>query len=328
MSAGLISAIKQGDEMRVAEFLAADPDSTSELELGMTALHVAAQYGRGTIVAQLLAHSPQLVERRDRFGMTALRHAIDGGYEQIVQQLLAKNATFGSEDLLTAMRVNNVEIVRELLARSPDLLDFVDPSSDDTLLHDAASYGQMEVVMQLLTHKPSLVDATNKSSELALFQAARRGHEEIAELLLDQKPSQVFHVDKFGNCLLHHVLWRSGGSERFTRKVWEMNKEALHTLNREHKAPYHRMMNIFGNMDAFEWLKWKLSVDEILDGFSTTNPFSPQVFFSEPTIGCIIEQCQSPLQLSLLQDVIHIVYSYIGVHPKQISGLYEEEEGG
>lgn len=348
----MIGAVKCGDEVLVAQLLAHDPQSPNETdEQGLNALHYAAQVGHEGIVAQLLAHSPNLVKvvtlnqhrktalhyaaeaghertvaqlldhspnlakKGDIYDMPPLHHAALAGQERIVEQLLARGPSLlkvtyrGRRNALHfAAQGGNERVVAQLLAREPALIDSVD-SGLFTALHHAVSHDQLAVVSQLLAYKPSLIDAVNKLGEPALFIAAQRGNEDLVKLLLKRKPGHVFCVDKQKNTLLHYVLG-SPFSEELTKSVWGMNPEALRAFNRSGVPAFHRMMDGYHiNKAALEWLKWKLTLEEILGAFEALEEGDR---FSLTPRSVVEQPCQ-PLLETLHQDIVEIVYDFLGL---------------
>lgn len=279
-------------------------------------MQAAAQHGHEVVVAQLLDRNPDVVNLGDPIGKTALHYAAQEGHERIVAQLLAANAIITKEDLFTAVESGHEKVVAQLLAHKPELIDAVDWLRD-TLLHHAAFHGQVQVAAQLLYYKPLLIEATNLWGDLALWRAAKSGKCEVAELLLDRNPAHIFCVDKYGNSLLHHVLASKEFSDSFTRKVWGMNPEALHIPNRLGFAPPYKMMDRHGNKQAFEWLKWQMTSDEIVSVFATAfeeeEEEEGEARLSPRSL--IVQQCQ-PLEAALLRDVRELVYEYllVGTH--------------
>lgn len=256
-------AASQGNERAMAQLLAYRPDLRKKCSRARwTALHYAASQGHELIVAQLLANKPQLVDQQEVYTITPLFLAAEEGHSKVVALLLAKNATVTQETLFATAKKGHVGIVAQLLAHSPQLTDATCPETGNTALHCAVSHE--EVVAQLLAHKPSLIDAKNMEDGTTLFLAAKLHNEKAVELLLAQKPEQVFDVDNNGDPLLYHILHHRNFSD-LQKRVWEMNPRALHTLNKHGEDLYSLVMNT--NKRAFEWLKWKVDVDETLQAF-------------------------------------------------------------
>ena len=87
--------------------------------------------------------------------------------------------------LLKAVRSDEIDIVMELLNRTPkpDLtqLDHFGLS----LLHEAAEMGRPKILQLLLTHDKSRIDHQDEEKYTPLHRAAARGHHTCVQVLLD-----------------------------------------------------------------------------------------------------------------------------------------------
>jgi uncharacterized protein len=73
--------------------LGAGANINSETRAGLTPLHVAAIYGKVSVVRTLLKASPKL-DAPDQFGETPLHKAVAQGHEEITQLLIMHGPNF------------------------------------------------------------------------------------------------------------------------------------------------------------------------------------------------------------------------------------------
>ncbi|XP_059067939.1 ankyrin repeat-containing protein ITN1-like [Cryptomeria japonica] len=72
------------------------------------------------------------------------------------------------------------------------------PGRGNTLLHLAASVGNLPFIQQLLQFNRELVKATNAQGNIALHLAAKGGFSKVVEILLESKESGVDVCNKLG----------------------------------------------------------------------------------------------------------------------------------
>jgi ankyrin repeat protein/truncated hemoglobin YjbI len=113
--------------------------------------------------------------------ITPLCGALAKQHDSTITLLVEHGAQY---DMFTAAWVGDLEAVRELLDRAPELADARDPASDVaqiTPLMHAVCAGQLEVVRLLLQRGATI----GMNSVRMVRAAANRGHEAITNLLLD-----------------------------------------------------------------------------------------------------------------------------------------------
>jgi ankyrin repeat protein len=155
---------------------------------GKTALMLAAQQGRVDLIRALLDAGATINLTNTRGG-TALMYAAVVGDPATVKLLLLRGATINTQSSngWTALMIAAVkgydELVRLLLARGAD------PNLRDiygwTPLMRAAYENRLTVVRALLASNATKVNVSNDNGATALHQAARRGHLQIVQLLID-----------------------------------------------------------------------------------------------------------------------------------------------
>ncbi len=221
----LIQAIKFGRPQVVDFLLAqgADPNLYSQEEVQaldrMTPLMYAAEYGgvvdgSTAITRALLEYGaePNITRRN---GDTALAIAKRKGYRQIATLLRSRGgrdeslyaALSAEEAMLKAIRLGDVEKVRLLLETATDP-NYRDPITGVTPLLTAAYYGNLEATQLLIRHGADIDDVpwgltearirassvpiqqrdlmwTASRGDTALITAIRRGHSDVARLLLE-----------------------------------------------------------------------------------------------------------------------------------------------
>ena len=120
-------------------------------------LHFAALNGEDGKVDLLIAQGADVNKKGNR-GTTALHLAAFKGHSDTVTRLLDHGADISAEETKT----------------------------HDTALHRAAQWGHLKVV-KLLVDRGADVNAQNRRDETPLFLAARSGHDEVVNYLLQQE---------------------------------------------------------------------------------------------------------------------------------------------
>ena len=169
----LLDAIELDNVDQVKDLLAQGADLNAQDEAGLTALMVAADYGREKVAEHLLSLPTIDTEvREDELGCTALLWAAGVGQLRLVKMLLQHGANPGA--------VSNLGV---------------------TALMAAAKNGREEVADYLLSLPSTDMEAKCEYGATALLYAARGGHLHIFQLLL-HSGANIEAVDHEGNNVL------------------------------------------------------------------------------------------------------------------------------
>ena len=134
MSADLFSAVTSGNAARVCELLASDPAAAKMKDNeGATPLHYATLNGQREIAELLLANGADINARDERFDATPAGWAIE--YLREEGGLLAIEI----EDVMFAIRENDVRWVQRFLTRLPTLAQARDAQGKALSQHAAES---------------------------------------------------------------------------------------------------------------------------------------------------------------------------------------------
>ncbi|XP_062595086.1 putative ankyrin repeat protein RF_0381 [Saccostrea cucullata] len=181
---------------------------------GETILRQCCRSGKKEMCEYLVNHFPDLLEKRDNNGWTALHSACWGGSVEIVSFLIEKGMDFnalsndGKTILHRACLNGKFEICAYLVENYPHLLDVKDKSSN-TVLHDAAWGGNIQIV-KLLIEKKIDINAQQRDGETILHQCCRSGKMEICEYLVNHFPDLLKIRDNRGWTALDSACY--GGS--------------------------------------------------------------------------------------------------------------------
>jgi len=212
----LIEAIKAGDDARVDEILAANPNvQNSRNAQGETPVLAAAYRLRKDLVERLLAagaetdiyeaaavgqpervrhlvqEQPELANSWAPDGFTPLGLASFFGHEEIVAFLLANGAQVNAVSkndmkvmpLHSAVAASRLSVARLLLEHAADVS--ATQEGGFTPLHSAANNGQEEMVRLLLAHGAD-VNSKDPEGVTPLQLALEREHSAVASLLKER----------------------------------------------------------------------------------------------------------------------------------------------
>lgn len=213
----IAAAIRDRDEPRVRALLDARPEVVREAdERGNRPLHWAVMTRQIRLIDLLLERGADIEARRPD-GLRPV-HLTNGDYhyrgwrdlpasamqrhEVLIGYLLARGAFYSIE---TAARLGDLERVRELLDRTPEIVNALPTYSYYTgvPLRNAAAAGHMEVVKLLLARgaDPNRPEPGIAPRGGALHAAIGGRHVAIARLLLEHGADPNAAVDSSGDCL-------------------------------------------------------------------------------------------------------------------------------
>ncbi|ERN12207.1 ankyrin repeat-containing protein At5g02620 [Amborella trichopoda] len=246
----LHSAARSGNAGVVSEiFSSAAPHDGGNFEellsrqnqAGETPLYVAAEYGYGDVVREMLKYSDILTAGiKARNGYDAFHIAAKQGDLDIVKELLhalpplsmttdSSNATA----LHTAATQGHIDVVNLLLEADGNLAK-ITRSNGKTALHSAARNGHVEVVKTLLRANPEIAIRNDNKGQTAFHMAVKGQNIEIVEELLKSEPLVINLVDNKGNTALH-IASRKGRAQ-IVRKLLEFEGIDIKLVNRSQET--------------------------------------------------------------------------------------------
>jgi ankyrin repeat protein len=177
---------------------------------GITALHMASQYGHVEVVRYLISLPEVKVNcERDGDGDTPLHRAAAYGKVDVLKLLLNhpdvdvnSSTSMKRTPLHEASSSGYLQVV-ELLLKHPDV-DVNSPTSmKRTPLHEASSSGYLQVVELLLKHPDVDVNSPTSMKRTPLLEASSSGHLQVVELLLSHPDIDMKPLTDNGETPLH-----------------------------------------------------------------------------------------------------------------------------
>ncbi|PKU87021.1 serine/threonine-protein phosphatase 6 regulatory ankyrin repeat subunit B-like [Dendrobium catenatum] len=196
-------------------------------------LYTAAAAGDNGFVQELLERDPLLVFGEGEYGVTDMLYAAarsknievfksifdraisprcldgeGGGSEEALESGRDKVSFFRWEivnrAVFAAAKGGNLEVLKELLMESLDVLDYRD-NQGATILHASAGRGQVEVVKDLL-ETFNIIESRDNRGNTALHIAAFRGHLPVVEALISASTSLSHLKNNDGDTFFHLVV--------------------------------------------------------------------------------------------------------------------------
>jgi ankyrin repeat protein len=179
-------------------------------ENGATPLHVAASVGQIDILKLLLTHPLIQVNLRDRDGRTPLHHAADAGSREAVNEVLAQAGVdvniadvTGKTALHLAVARNSLELIKRFVSYPLLNINAVDETGESAL-HVAAELGFYDMALSLCREPNINIKLQKvKTAWTPLHLAARKGHDDILQLLLNKCKGIVNGTTVDGYTALH-----------------------------------------------------------------------------------------------------------------------------
>lgn len=183
-----------------------------------TALHVAVRRRREEWVEPLIA-AGAAVDARTAGGMTAFRHAVRRGFDEMAEKLAECGAdvtTSQSDALAIALQDEDLDGALAFIQHRPELL-VGRPAEEARLLPDLAAAGRLEAV-RLLLDAGMGIDARGLDDGSALHQAAWFGQPPVARLLIERGAALDLRGDDHDSTPLgwvaHGSRYSGGARER------------------------------------------------------------------------------------------------------------------
>ncbi|XP_010267785.1 PREDICTED: ankyrin repeat-containing protein At5g02620-like [Nelumbo nucifera] len=232
-----------------------------------TALHLAAKFGHGGFVKEMLKRCDSLLKQTNSKGDTALHVASRMGHVEIVNILLNHDHQHGSsswrgdmeegqneenemEEVLIrmknkenntalheAVRHGNTQVVEVLLRRDDDLACIVNSASESPL-YLAAENGSLEILKTILAIAAVIVEG-GPDGRTPLHAAAIRGHFELVVELLNLKecPELIRRADAFKSTALHYAS--SAGNLNIVQAILQTDPSVTYLLDEDGLSPLH-----------------------------------------------------------------------------------------
>lgn len=243
-------------------------------QYGATALHLAARHGHDLVIAQLLAESPKSALVIN----DALRLAVGYGHDKAVAVLL--------DHRLKSIKTGESKM-------------------GDGLLHIAARNSYDRVVAQLLAAYPNSASEVDSRGWNALHVAALNGQESIVDMLLASNPQLIHALTDRGETVLHLASESRSRNQQFYANLLMLNPDALRAVDSNSSIPFNIAVEC-ENDCAIELMQKNLTFEEIARAFGARNKIH-----EERLRPIVEEQCEC-LKLLLNQDVIGMVFEYLG----------------
>ncbi|KAK6125017.1 hypothetical protein DH2020_041291 [Rehmannia glutinosa] len=203
-----------------------------------TVLHLATQYGRIELVAEILRLCPFMVGAENKKGETPLHEACRLGHDKILMMLLETDPWVASklncEDqsaLYLACCYGHLKAACIFL--NQPWLQELDDGENATFLHVAASEGHIEWIFSITP---------------CLQQRALRDN---SHALLRLNPEQAFQFNRNGYAPVH--LAAINGSSKVLKELLSAAPTSFELLSRKGETVFHLTVK-FGRFDAFRYL--------------------------------------------------------------------------
>jgi len=207
-NAGAVAALQQaamnGDMEKVTAAIAARVPLDTPGDSRMTALGIAALYGRAEVIKALAAAGANVGADQD--GESALAVAAHEGHVPAVEALVAAGANVNVKDsdgitpLMAAASSNRAGAIRALLAHNADVNA---TNNDGATPLIAAAYGGHAQATEALLAGGAQTAIRDRSGRTALMGSALGGNAAVTRLLLDKKADPTIEDSNGLNALVY-----------------------------------------------------------------------------------------------------------------------------
>ncbi|MFA5292087.1 MAG: ankyrin repeat domain-containing protein [Phycisphaerae bacterium] len=198
----LCNAANRGNIEKVKELIAKGYNVNERDDANWTPLHRAIQSGNKEIAAILIANGAD-VNAENNIGGIPIMLAVIRDYNDIFEMLLAKGA---QRTIYVAAAQGDIEEVRALLKKDPNLINTPAKNDGWSALHWAAYMGHWDMIKFLIENEADTnIRAIRENSggeATPLFWAVRKGRLDAAKFLID-KGADVKIKIKGGSTILH-----------------------------------------------------------------------------------------------------------------------------
>ncbi|KAJ4746131.1 Ankyrin repeat protein family-like protein [Rhynchospora pubera] len=247
---------------------------------GETALHEAARHGHTATVQTLIREDPELAGQVNKNDKSPLYLATVEGHVAVVRLIVHHlrhreiTSAYYSGPQRTALHAavlrskKGLYMVNELLQLKSATLAKERDIFGSTLLHYAASTGDVRITRRLLQHDASLAYCDDSLGLFPLHVAAYMGYVEIiVEMLkynldswelLDHRGRNFLHVAaESPRTIISPLIFKAGIQRRFGHpKLWEVLSKASSARDREGNTPLHIAIRD-GHIDGVPYFKLK-----------------------------------------------------------------------
>ncbi|XP_046558304.1 serine/threonine-protein phosphatase 6 regulatory ankyrin repeat subunit B-like [Haliotis rubra] len=251
-------------------------------------LHIACIGGHVEIVKYILKNGFGDINSRGHNRRTPVMLAANSGHIQVFELLVGKECLLRTKDrngtgiLHFACVGNNVEIVDGILKRNivsidskdgdgktpvmlaaefghTDMFTFLVDNQCDTqvvcekgnnVLHTSCALGHVDIVKCILTQGPVNVDSCGQNQMTPVMLAAKNGHRDIFDLLLNNG-CDTSQLDKDGNTVLHMACY--GGSKYIVEDILSKELVGINSRGQSQRTPA-MVAAACGNQEVFDLL--------------------------------------------------------------------------
>jgi ankyrin repeat protein len=149
---------------------------------------------------------------------------VDAG---VIADLKPGKGGTGEEEIILAAKGGDVQKIKALLEKNPELVRTTDSGMGATALHWASIYGRKEAIRVFLEHNAD-VNATERHAGTTMHWASHFNDPEVIDWLLD-RGARIDHANQMGRTPLHVAARR--GCLDVARKLIERGADIRATVN-------------------------------------------------------------------------------------------------